>query len=114
MNNIKISIIIASRNAREDLKKCLSSIFDNCSEEAIEVIVSDNNSNDGSVGMLAKYFPQVKVCGSEHDISYPLTVNRGINWPIAAVRKPTIRIEEVKLRTRKIQDTVREKIVQEL
>ena len=82
MNNIKISIIIASRNAREDLKKCLSSIYDNCRKEAIEVIVSDNNSNDGSIEMLAKYFQQVKVCSSKHDISYPLTINRGIEASI--------------------------------
>ncbi len=78
MSKPKISTIIASKNAQEDLKKCLTSIFDNCNNEDIEVIVSDNNSIDGTLEMIAEFFPQVKLCNSQHDISYASAINRGI------------------------------------
>jgi len=44
---------------------------------------------------------------------FPDYIRRGKKRPVAAVRKATIRIEEVKLQTKKIQDTEREKIVKE-
>lgn len=77
-NSHKISIIIPSRNAGEDLKKCLTSVFDNHDKDEFEVIVSDSNSNDGTTEMVAEHFPWVKVCTSKEVGSYASSINRGI------------------------------------
>jgi GT2 family glycosyltransferase len=78
MKSRRVSIIIATRNARDDLEKCLLSIFENYGKSDIEVIVSDNHSNDGTVKMVKRVFPWVKVCTSKHNGGYPHTINCGI------------------------------------
>lgn len=77
-NSHKVSIIIPSRNVREDLKKCLTSIFDNHDKDEYEVIVSDSNSHDGTTEMIAEHFLWVKVHTSKKVGSYASSINRGI------------------------------------
>lgn len=65
MSNIDLSIIIVNYNVKDFLFQCLKSI-EKASEIAFnsgfktEVIVIDNNSNDGSVGFLKPHFKFVK------------------------------------------------------
>jgi len=56
-NEIKVSIIIVSWNTKQLLKNCLKSL----KGMAVEIIVVDNGSTDGSLAMVAKEFPQVKL-----------------------------------------------------
>jgi len=77
-NNTKVSIIIPSRNVKEDLKKCLTSLFNSHNKVEFEVIVSDSNSNDGTSEMIAEHFPWVKMQASKEVGSYASSINRGI------------------------------------
>jgi len=65
----ELSIIVVSYNTREMTQECLQSIYTNAGEVSLEVIVVDNNSQDGSVEMLAAQFPHVH-----------LVKNRGKSW----------------------------------
>jgi GT2 family glycosyltransferase len=65
-----ISIVIVSFNAREHLRRCLASLFENQRGE-FEVIVVDNDSADGSADMVAAEFPKARLVRS--------TVNRGFS-----------------------------------
>lgn len=58
---MKISIIIVSWNTRDLLKKCLESIFKYTRDIDFEVFVVDNLSGDGTLDMINKNFPQVKL-----------------------------------------------------
>jgi len=49
-----LSIIIVSYNAKEFLKECIESIYKTTKNIQFEIIVSDNNSTDGTVDMLKK------------------------------------------------------------
>jgi len=49
-----LSIIIVSYNAKEFLKGCIESIYKTTKNIQFEIIVSDNNSTDGTVDMLKK------------------------------------------------------------
>lgn len=60
MNKPELSIIILNYNTKELLEDCLNSVKDHMSEVNLEVIVSDNASNDGSPEMIKKKFPWVK------------------------------------------------------
>lgn len=61
MNKIKLSIIILNYNTKELLEGCLKSVKEHMDEVPMEVIVSDNTSDDGSPEMIKKKFPWVKL-----------------------------------------------------
>jgi hypothetical protein len=57
----ELSVVILNYNTKELLEDCLNSIKRHKNEVALEVIVSDNDSTDGSCDMVEKKFPWVKV-----------------------------------------------------
>ncbi len=81
-----LSIVIVSWNVREDLKECLKSLFEvgdwglGIGEKtpAIEVIVVDNGSTDGTVEMVRREFPQVKLIAKGENLGYTRANNIGI------------------------------------
>lgn len=62
-----LSIIIVNWNVKDLLEKCLTSIFNETNKIDFEVIVIDNASNDGSVEMIRKKFPQVNLIANKEN-----------------------------------------------
>lgn len=60
MKKPELSVIILNYNTKELLEDCLNSVKDHMDEVPMEVIVSDNSSDDGSPEMVKKKFPWVK------------------------------------------------------
>jgi len=59
---VKVSIIVAARNEESSISDCLSSIFNNhYSENLLEVIVVDDQSEDRTSEIVKSQFPQVKL-----------------------------------------------------
>ncbi len=60
---IKLSVVVVSWNTKDLLHKCLNSLYIELGTQNIssEVFVVDNNSADGSAGMVAAEFPQVRL-----------------------------------------------------
>ncbi|KAF6245796.1 glycosyltransferase family 2 protein [Nitrosopumilus sp. b2] len=54
----KVSIIIINYNGKKLLEKCLESLFQ-IDYENFEIILVDNNSNDGSIEYVTKNFPSI-------------------------------------------------------
>ena len=75
---IKLSLIIVSWKVKELLKNCLISVFRNPGQYPLEVIVVDNNSQDGSVEMIEKEFPQVRLIENRENIGFGRACNQGI------------------------------------
>lgn len=71
-----ISIIIVSWNVKDLLRKCLHSIEAFANDA--EVIVVDNASNDGSVEMIQKEFPNVKLVANTHNVGFAKANNQGV------------------------------------
>lgn len=67
---MELSIIIVSFNTRQLLKDCLISIFDQTLSLTFEVLVVDNASTDGSVEMLKKEFPKVKLISNSQNLGF--------------------------------------------
>lgn len=65
-----LSVIIITYKERELLKKCLQSVFASLTSYKYEVIVTDSNSQDGSVEMVQKDFPQVKVLDNRVNLGF--------------------------------------------
>ncbi len=74
---IKLSICIVNYKARDLLRDCLCSIKENAGL-VHEVIVVDNNSNDGSLEMLAQDFPEVQVIRNQGNDGYTRPMNQAL------------------------------------
>ena len=75
---LDVSIIIVNWNTAKLLHDCIQSIYDNTTKLLYEVIVVDNASTDGSVEMIKKLFPCVRLIENEKNLGYAAGVNRGI------------------------------------
>ncbi len=75
---MKLSIIIVNYNVEHFLEQCLHSVFKAAANIPLEVTVVDNSSVDGSVMMLQKKFPQVKLIVNEKNVGFSAANNQGI------------------------------------
>lgn len=73
-----MSIVIVSWNVRELLRDCLRSITQTQGDLALETIVVDSASSDGSPEMVAAEFPQVKLIAATENVGFPRGNNMGI------------------------------------
>lgn len=73
-----LTICIVSWNSYDLLKKCLSSIFSTPCQATLEVIVVDNNSNDGSAEMVGIFFPQVQLIRNTENKGFGRANNQAI------------------------------------
>ena len=71
-----VSVVIANLNGEEYLADCLKSLADQTFRE-FEVIVVDNGSTDGSLSLLNKDFPWVKVVALKENEGFARANNRG-------------------------------------
>lgn len=62
-----LSVIIVNYNVKKLLKECLQSVMIASEDIETEVWVVDNNSSDGSVNMLQKDFPKVKLIANNNN-----------------------------------------------
>ncbi len=75
---MELSIIIVSWKVRELLDWCLNSIFSHIKSPEFEIIVVDNASEDGSVEMIRRKFPQVKVITNNENYGFAKACNQGV------------------------------------
>ena len=73
----QISVIIVNYNVKDFLLQCLKSIENARGKLSVEIIVVDNNSNDGSIEFLKPIFPMVKFVGLETNIGFGRANNLG-------------------------------------
>ena len=73
-----ISVVIPSRNGQELLERGLPEVVRQISRIGGEVIVSDNGSDDGTIGWLREHYPEVEIAHSGLPLSFASAVNLGI------------------------------------
>lgn len=77
----KVSIVIVSWNTREQLARCLQSIrleSGRLQSTAVETVVVDNASSDGSAEMVATHFPDVVLDRNHVNAGFARATNRAI------------------------------------
>lgn len=78
MSKPKLSIIIVNWNTKDLLRDCLTSINQTKEELALEVIVVDNGSTDGSVQLIKSEFLDVKLIANKENLGFAKANNQGI------------------------------------
>lgn len=82
MNNFpKVFIIILNYNGRSTIKECLVGVFQS-DYPNLEVIVVDNNSQDGSFELAKNYFPKARFIKNEKNVGFAAGNNIGIRFAL--------------------------------
>lgn len=79
MSTPDVSIIIVSWNVADLLRDCLMSIRTAGQGLALEVIVIDNHSTDGSTDLVQREFPEVHLFPQSENLGFSRAVNIGIH-----------------------------------
>ncbi len=72
-----LSVIIVAWNVKDLLQQCLSSLFQTKQDIDFEVIVVDNASSDGTVEMIKRDFPQVKLIANQQNKGFAVACRQG-------------------------------------
>jgi hypothetical protein len=75
-SSVDVSIVIVNWRSREFLKRCLTTVCAGRGTLAVEVLVIDNASYDGSAAMVAEHFPSVKFIQSPDNLGFARANNR--------------------------------------
>ncbi len=77
---VDLSIIIVSFNTREMTLACLRSVFTQTTETQYEIVVVDNNSQDGSVEAIRAEFPTVQLLAMRENLGFAGANNLAANY----------------------------------
>lgn len=72
----KVTVIIPNYNGEKFLKECLKSIKKQ--KNTFKVIIVDNDSQDGSVEFIKKYYPNFTLIENKKNLGFAAAVNQGI------------------------------------
>ncbi len=75
---LQLSVIIVNYNVKHFLEQCLYSVYKALGQIPAEVFVVDNNSVDGSLGLVREKFPQVKVIANKTNKGFSAANNQAI------------------------------------
>ncbi|MEP6925762.1 MAG: glycosyltransferase [Pyrinomonadaceae bacterium] len=76
-SKLKLSVVVASHNARQSVGDCLTALENQCDGNEVEIIVVDN-STDGSAEIIAREFPGCKLIQGTRDNLIPELWGAGI------------------------------------
>jgi GT2 family glycosyltransferase len=72
-----VSVVVVNYNGERVIEDCLRSVYAQ-PYRPIEVIVVDNGSTDGSVALIVKKFPDVRLVRNERNLGFAGGNNRGV------------------------------------
>jgi len=72
----RVSVCIANFQGESLLPACIDSVLAQDTIDAIEILVHDDASEDGSVALLRKYYPQVQILASDKNVGFCAGNNR--------------------------------------
>ena len=75
---MQLSVIILNYNVRYFLELCVLSVQNALATIESEIIVVDNNSNDGSCEMMQTRFPSIKLIQNRENVGFPKGNNIGV------------------------------------
>ncbi len=76
---MRSSIIIVAYNGQKYLRACIESVLEETKEDD-EIILVDNSSTDGSVELVRKNWPQVRLLCNESNLGYAAACNQGAGY----------------------------------
>ncbi|MDY7100748.1 MAG: glycosyltransferase family 2 protein [Actinomycetota bacterium] len=72
---VDVSILMVGYKTRDELARCLESVQRTTTDVSYEIVLVDNNSEDGTVEMIRRDFPAVKLVALDENLGF----GRGVN-----------------------------------
>lgn len=73
-----LSVIIVNYNVKHFIEHCLYSVINGLKNIEHEIIVVDNNSNDGSQSLIRKEFPEIKLIINKKNLGFAKANNQAL------------------------------------
>jgi GT2 family glycosyltransferase len=73
-----LSVVVVNWNAGPLLRSCLESVRDESASVRLEVLVVDNASTDGSVGLIEALFPEVRLIANAENLGFAAANNQAV------------------------------------
>jgi hypothetical protein len=77
-HQLDVSVVFTNWNTRDFMRDCINSVREKTQGLTYEIIVVDDGSTDGSVEMLQREFPDVKIVVNEKNLGVAKAYNRGV------------------------------------
>ena len=74
----RLGVVVVNYNAGEHLARCLASVSEAAAGEAVDVVVVDNASSDGSAERVRAEHPSVRVIHNDENRGFAAAANQGI------------------------------------
>ena len=74
----KVTAIIVNWNNKDVITECIQSLLDQ-DRNKIDIIISDNGSEDGSVNSLRRRFPSIEIIENRENLGFGSAINRGLS-----------------------------------
>lgn len=79
MNKPEVSIILVSYNTKEHTLKAIASVYEQAKDVSFEIVMVDNDSEDGSLEAVQERFPDVKSYASGENLGFAGGVHYGVD-----------------------------------
>lgn len=79
--NRTVAVVILNWNGGEDILECVQSVFES-SHKALQVVIVDNGSVDGSSDVIRERFPQVQFLVNARNLGFARGSNQGMEWAL--------------------------------
>lgn len=73
-----LSVVVVNWNTEELLAQCLRSVYETADSVVVEVLVVDNGSTDGSVEMVRREFPLVRLIENVENVGFARANNQAM------------------------------------
>ncbi len=73
-----LSVVIVSYNVKVFVSQCLQAVQASSFKGTVEVILVDNHSHDGTVNMVKRLYPQVKLIVNDQNLGFSRALNQGL------------------------------------
>ena len=74
----KVTAIIVNWNNKDVITECIQSLLDQ-DRNKIDIIISDNGSEDGSTDSLRRRFPSIEIIENRENLGFGSAINRGLS-----------------------------------
>ena len=81
VQNCTVAVVILNWNGGEDILDCLASVFSS-THKALEVVIVDNGSVDGSSATIRERYPTVHIITNRQNLGFARGSNQGMEWAV--------------------------------
>lgn len=78
LTRMDLAVVIVNYKSRDQVLECLASLAAGAGDLAVETVVVDNDSQDGTPEALARLWPGVRVLVNGANVGYARAVNQGL------------------------------------